>query len=330
MPIRLALHFFNETLHQFLLIVDAERHLLGTVTDGDIRRGILQGIGLDDPIERCMHRRPKVGKAAQPKSQAALLTGLPFLPLLDEQDRLVAVLLPTVMPGGISDAVVMAGGLGKRLGPLTEHTPKPLLPIAGKPILEHILGNLEGAGIGRIWLSVNHLADQFCSFIATRENSAEISLLQEPTKLGTAGSLSLLPEFSGEPLLVLNGDVLTQVDYRALDAFHRSHCYDATIAVAHHQVQVPFGVIRHDENGLLTGIDEKPVVKHFVAAGIYYLSPEVVALIPRGRRIDMPEILNEAHKVGMRLGLFPIHEYWTDVGRPEDLEAADEYHRTGK
>lgn len=326
LQIRYALQMFNSAAHQFLLVVGEDGGLLGTVTDGDIRRAILQGVTIDDPISDCMHREPTVGNVDRPEIHADLIRGLPFLPVVDEKKRVTAVLLQLNTPVGLGDAVVMAGGMGKRLGSITERTPKPLLTVGGKPIIEHILGNLEAAGVERIWLTVNHLADQLRDFVEARDSVAEISLLEETSRLGTAGSLSLLPGELTRPVLVLNGDVLTHVDYRALETFHHRSSFDATIAVAHHRVQVPFGVVRHDKRGLFTEIEEKPVLNHFVAGGIYYLSPEVISLVPSGRRVDMPEVLNEAHGVGMRLGLFPIHEYWTDVGRPDDLKAAEIFH----
>lgn len=325
--VRGVLELLNGAQHQFCLVIDAERRLLGTVTDGDIRRGMLQGVSLDDRVDRCMCRTPRVGRADRAWEHAELLRGLPFLPLLDQDGRLSAVLMPSEHRLGITEAVIMAGGLGQRLGSITATTPKPLLPVAGKPILERILDNLEAAGVGRVWLAVNHMAEQFRVFAERRSGKAEIRLLHESTKLGTAGALGLLPAPPRSPILVLNGDVLTQVNFTALDAFHNGQDLDGTIAVAHHQVRVPYGVVRHDEGGLFTGVEEKPTLTHFVAAGIYYLSPKVVALVPRNARTDMPDLLNEAQKVGMRFGLFPIHEYWADVGHPEDLAAVDAYHK---
>lgn len=325
--VRGVLQLINGARNQFCLVVDAERRLLGTVTDGDIRRGILQGVSLNDAVERCMYRTPRVGHVDRPWEHADLLRDLPFLPVVDQGGRMVSVLLPSEHRFGLAEAVVMVGGLGQRLGSITAATPKPLLPVAGKPILERIIDNLENAGIGRVWLAVNHMADQFRSFAERRKGKADIRLLHESTKLGTAGALGLLPEPPASPLLVLNGDVVTQVNFAALDAFHRGQGLDGTIAVAHHQVRVPYGVIRHDPGGMFTGVEEKPTLTHFVAAGIYYLSPRVVAMVPRNVRTDMPDLLNEAHKVGLHFGLFPIHEYWADVGHPEDLAAVDAYHK---
>ena len=219
----------------------------------------------------------------------------------------------------------MAGGLGSRLGERTRITPKPLLPVAGRPILDHVLQNLELAGIGRICVSVHHLADQIECFVAERENRASIAVVHESRQLGTAGAIGLLDsEVRLDSLLVVNGDVITGIDYGALHDFHERHGFDATVAVAHHEVEIPFGVIRYSADGLLDQIDEKPKIKNFVAAGVYYLSPTYLALVKADEQIDMPTLLNRGKEIGLKAGLVPIHEYWTDVGRPDDLRAAND------
>jgi len=326
-PLKDVIIRFNNAEHQFLLVVDGQRRLLGTVTDGDIRRGILQGMSLEGAVSICMYQYPTTALIDDAAGYAKQLDGLPFLPLVNCEKQVSDVLLPDVHPFGIREAIVMAGGMGTRFGEKTLATPKPLLPLAGKPMLEHILGNLENAGITRIWLSVNYLAEQFYEFIKHRDGRADIQVLHEDSRLGTAGALSLLPQPSVQPILVLNGDVLTKINFSALDTFHQRQKFSATVAAANHQTQVPYGVIRHDDNGLFLGIDEKPLLQNFVSAGIYYLSPEIVALVPRNTPVDMPDVLNESKRLGMKIGLFPIHEYWADIASPMDLEAAEVYHR---
>ena len=328
LPLRDALLCLNQIDRPFLLVVDSNRKLLGTVTDGDIRRAMLRGAQLDDLLSDCMHREPVTVREGATDVESSLRK-VPFVPVLNRRGEVTSVILRDSSEVHVLDAVVMAGGLGTRLGTITKQTPKPLLQVADRPILDHILANLEAAGVERIWITVNHLAEQIEQFAVAREGTAKLEVLFEGQRLGTAGALGLLTDAPTQPFLVVNGDVLTDVDFRAMSAFHGRHSYDGTIAVAHHQVQVPFGVVRHD-GGLFAGIDEKPVIRHFVAAGIYLFSPEVLALIPENQALDMPNLLNEARSIGLRLGLFPIHEYWTDVGRPEDLSAADEHHRRGK
>ncbi len=323
--LRDALIRLNESELQFLLVVDSDRRLLGTVTDGDIRRGVLRGVQLEDSLSQCVHSNPLVARHGSAKAKS-LLHQVPFVPVLDEAEHVTAVLLRDSAEILIKEAVVMAGGLGTRLGSITKQTPKPLLPVGGRPILDHILESLELSGVQRIWIAVNHLSEQIEKFAQNRRSTAQLEILSEDRKLGTAGALGLITDRPAQPFFVVNGDVLTDTDFRAMSTFHRKHDHEGTIAVAHHQIQVPFGVVRHDA-GLFSGIDEKPMIRHFVAAGIYLFAPEILSLVPRNQQMDMPDLLNEARSVGLRLGLFPIHEYWTDVGRPEDLSAADERHR---
>lgn len=329
-PVREVLVRFNRLPHVFQIVVDEDLRLLGTITDGDIRRAMLRGIGLDDAAGACMHTRPKTGRFGDPlRNQAELATvrsSRAFLPVLDDAGRVVEVLVRDAAAAGIAQALIMAGGYGRRLGDRTRETPKPLLPVGGRPILDHVLDSLEQAGVRKVHVAVHYLADQVREFLDTRANRVSVSLIEEAEPLGTAGALGLLEELVREPLLVVNGDVLTRVDLAALYDFHLRHGLDATIGVARYDVDVPFGVVRHSEDGLFAGIEEKPRISNFIAAGLYYLSPEFVALVPGDRPMDMPELLNLGREIGLKIGLFPIHEYWTDVGRPADLEAADAMH----
>lgn len=313
----------QSTPNLFQIVVDSDNRLLGTVTDGDIRRGILNGCVFEDPIERCMHVEATVGRAGDEAGAMKAAMNQRFLPVCDAEDRLVHILLRRKNIGAIHRAVVMAGGFGKRMGERTQKTPKPLLSVGGAPILGRILDQLEAAEVERIEISVHYLADQIEAFIAARENNAQIDFVREIEPMGTAGALSLIREPIAHPVLVMNGDVLTQVDLAALDEFHHAHDFDATIATTTHETKIPFGVIKRDASGLFAGIDEKPVMKHFVSAGIYYLAPVILSLIPSGRAIDMPELLEIAARQGLRIGLFPVHEYWADLGRPADFDEAD-------
>ena len=202
----------------------------------------------------------------------------------------------------------------------------PCLTIGDKPILCHILENLERVGIRKIYISVHYLADQVAEFVSNRDNEAEIVLLHEKEPLGTAGSISLLPDEMNNHFLVVNGDVLTRVDLELLETMHRRNENDATIAVAQHEVEIPYGIIQHDEDGLFLGIREKPSLNHFVAAGIYLLSPVFKSLVPKKTRMDMPELLNAGRAFELKIGLFPMHEYWIDIGHPKDFEVAQKDH----
>jgi dTDP-glucose pyrophosphorylase len=329
--IREVLARIDASPHLFQIVVDEAGRLLGTVTDGDIRRAMLQGAGLDEPASRCMQREPTVGRVGETVENQARLANLgssrPFLPVVDE-NRIVRHIVVGGDGTGILTAVVMAGGPGTRLGERTRNTPKPLLPVGGRPILDHILGALESNGVRRVMISVHYLASQIESFVAERSSTAEIEIIHEPNRLGTAGILGMLGDRTPrEPFLVMNGDVLTKADLTALHEFHNRHRLDGTVVVARYEVDVPFGVVRYGADGLFAGIEEKPRISNYVAAGVYLLSPEFVGLVSRGRPLDMPELLNLGRDIGLRIGLFPIHEYWTDIGRPDDLEAADMVHR---
>jgi dTDP-glucose pyrophosphorylase len=333
-PVRDVLGQISATPFVAQIVVDEARRVVGVMTDGDIRRALLRGLDLDRPVREVMNDRPMLGRVGEDGRNAEALHATRsvarFLPILDAEGRLACVWISAAARPSSLTALVMAGGLGSRLGERTATTPKPLLPVAGKPIMEHVLTRLEDAGVGLIYVSVHYLAHRIEEFLRERASRADIRVLHEAQRLGTAGALGILPERPTGPVLVLNGDVLTQADFSALEAFHHRHEHDATIAVAHHHVRVPYGVVRHDETGQFQGIDEKPVLRNFVAAGIYCVGPEVVTLAPPNARMDMPELLNESRRAGLRVGLFPIHEYWADVGRPEDLEAADAYHRNAK
>ena len=330
-PIREALARINGTVYLFQLVLDEAARLLGTVTDGDVRRGILGGVTLDDPIRACMKEDPLIGRvgadADNRKSLRSVGTSRAFLPLVDEDGIVREVVIAKDSGGAALRALVMAGGRGTRLGERTKNTPKPLIPVGDKPILEHVLERLEAAEVAPIHVAVHYLAEQIQEFLACRKSRTQVHVIHEEAPLGTAGAIARLPRGDG-PLLVLNGDILTRVDIQALSAFHDRHGYDATIAVAQHEVQISYGVVRHGDDGAFLGVEEKPSTTHFVAAGMYLLSPEITALVPPDRPMDMPELLNLSRSVGLRVGLFPIHEYWVDVGCPDDLAAAQEDHES--
>ena len=314
------------TPNLFQIVISDDGRVLGTITDGDVRRAMLRGLTMSDTVDKCMSKTPLLGRAGEDVTNRVLLRRAWFLPVVDETGRLDHVLVQRRFEQPFNRALVMAGGFGRRLGSLTRETPKPLLSVGGRPILDRVLEQLETSGITSIHLSLHYRADQIRDFIAQRRNIATIEFIEETEPLGTAGALAQLSNHVEEPILVANGDVLTQVDYGALHEFHARHGHDGTVAVSRYEMQVPFGVIRQTGDGLFAGIDEKPRMTHFVAAGLYYLSPEFIALTPRGRPVDMPELLTLASGAGLRIGLFPVHEYWKDVGRPGDLAAADQDH----
>jgi dTDP-glucose pyrophosphorylase len=311
----------------FVLVVGMDGRLKGTVTDGDLRRAVLRNLSLETPIDAAMNPNPRVGKWGRDSENEKLLMTVPsklaFLPLVDDDRVLRDVLISRQTMNPVVSALVMAGGFGKRLGERTRNTPKPLLEVKGRPILDHILEQLENARINRIFVSAHFLADKIRAFIEARPSRVPVTVIEENEPLGTAGAVGLLPEDLLTPFILLNGDIITNLDFDHMIDFHFRHTYDATLAVAQHAVQIPFGVVRHSPDGLFLSVEEKPTLLNFVAAGLYLLSPEFRNLVRPGERIDTPDLLNRGRASGLKCGLFPIHEYWTDVGRPEDFDLAD-------
>ncbi len=328
-PIRVLLEQLNRSEHLFQIVVGDNGQLLGTVTDGDIRRSILSGATLDSPTSVCMQNEPIVGEVGRERENRKKLVGLgstrALLPIVDTSN-VVREILAANRGADSGMALVMAGGMGKRLGKRTRDTPKPLLDVGGKPILDHVLSALEDANFDDVYISLHYLASQISEFVTERDSKCRIHTLEEDAPLGTAGALGLMPPDLSGPVLVVNGDVITRVDFARVHDFHVRHGLDGTICVARYDVDVPFGVVEYGEDGLFQDIKEKPCISNFIAAGVYYLSPEFRALVSKSKPMDMPDLLRLGRQIGLRVGLFPIHEYWTDVGHPGDLELAQRDH----
>jgi dTDP-glucose pyrophosphorylase/CBS domain-containing protein len=340
--VRTAMACIDRNAKGIALVVDEETHLIGTITDGDVRRAILAGIDPGDPVTSILARKPQ---EPHPKPVTALVgtpaaqlihdmnrLSLRHVPLVDESGRVadVAVLTDLVKDYDLPlTAVVMAGGFGTRLRPLTDETPKPMLPLAGRPLLEHIIEQLRSCGIRRVNLTTHFRADVIADHFGDGEAfGVAIDYVNEDEPLGTAGALSLL-EHSDQPLLVMNGDILTRVDFRAMLDFHREHQAAMTVAVRQEEFQLPFGVVTADGE-LVSRIEEKPVLRPFVNAGIYLLDPSARGHIPRGARFDMPELVDALVGEGLRVVSFPVREYWVDIGHADAYEQADNDLRAGK
>jgi dTDP-glucose pyrophosphorylase len=326
--VREAMERLDAARTQIVLVIDPDGRLLGTVTDGDIRRAILRQTDLDASVEEVMNAHPVTARSgAHPEALVGIMRDRQVhqLPLVDESGRVTGLeLLDRLMasPPRENAAVLMAGGLGSRLRPLTETTPKPLLEIGGRPLLETIIETLAEHGFRRLYLSVNYRADQIeAHFGDGKARGLRIDYLREDTFLGTAGALSLLPEPPEAPLLVMNGDILTTLDFGQLMDFHDAQDADLTMCIRQISTRVPYGVVDLDENRIVA-ITEKPEQQHFVNAGIYVLDPGVVAGIAAGRRLDMTELAQEVSAGGRTVAAFPIREYWLDIGQPADYERA--------
>lgn len=311
-------------------VVDAERRLIGAVTDGDIRRALLAGATMQTPASEAMNAAPiraELGASREACRERMRLESIFQLPLVDQDGVLRDVALLSEEAAGANvpnRVVIMAGGLGSRLGELTKSTPKPMLLVGGRPLLQGIVERLIAAGFFRISISVNYLAEQIENHFGDGAVlGVEIDYLREKKRLGTAGCLSLLPQAPTEPIVVMNGDVLTDIDMRAMLRFHEENHAKATMALNNYKVEVPYGVVE-TEGHRVTGLREKPVYSFFVSAGVYILSPEAVAKVPGDVFYDMPMLFDRLMAEGEPVAGFPLHEYWLDVGRPNDLDLANE------
>ncbi len=309
------------------LVIEADR-LVGTLTDGDIRRALLKGFSLDSPIADIMCRNFRYVPANAPVAEALALMqreALNQIPALDAEGRVVHLFLieDFIKPRKlVNSVVIMAGGEGKRLRPLTHVCPKPMLNVAGEPLLEIILKQCLNSGFESFFFAVNYLKEQIQSYFQDGSAwGASIKYLEENKPLGTAGALSLLPQRPDHPVLVLNCDVLTRVDYTHLLRFHADQKASATLCIREHATRIPYGVVRI-ENEKVMAFEEKPVLTHYVNAGIYFLNPELLDLVPEDTFFDMPQLLETAAQDGKLVSAFPIHEYWLDVGLPETLKRA--------
>ncbi|MCE7871237.1 CBS domain-containing protein [bacterium CPR1] len=318
-----------------ILVVDANQKLIATVTDGDIRRRLLEGAALDARLLQLFDwppRHPPIW-AHEGTSGSALLTlmrrhAVRQVPLLDAEQRVVGLAtLEALLPEEAElpmQAVIMAGGRGTRLLPLTEDLPKPMLPVGGRPLLELTLEQFRRHGISRVNVATHYKAHAIEGHFGNgKDFGVEIRYIQEETPLGTAGALALM-EPPSEPLLVVNGDILTEVDYRALLQFHRDHQADLTVGVRSFEIQVPYGVVE-SMGAMVQGLAEKPVYNFLVNAGIYLLEPRAHALIPGNQHYDFTDLIQQLLASKMRVVSFPIREYWLDIGKHEDYVQAQDY-----
>lgn len=311
------------------LVVDIERHLLGTLSDGDARRALLRGLTLDDPVSEAMHRTPTVAHIHDDRETRLGLIkhqGLHQLPIVDNDDHVVGLEVVDDylhVPVREESVVIMAGGLGSRLKELTHETPKPMLNVGSRPILETIVRSFSEQGFRQFYLAVNYKAEQIeAHFGDGSKFGIEIHYLREQKRMGTAGALSLLPTKLEHPIVVTNADLLTKADYGAMLEKHMATGADATMAVRKYEMQVPFGVIQ-EKNGRISNIFEKPVHQFIVSAGMYVLSPSVLKFVPHNQFFDMPSLFEVIATKGLFARCHHVDGYWLDIGQPSDFERAN-------
>lgn len=316
---------------KIVLIVNLSGQLVGSVTDGDVRRGFLAGRDLQTPVGEIMNTAPlSLSEGEAPAAVLPLMRerGIRFVPIVDRERRPIRIVTieELLNPQNVSATVVlMAGGLGTRLKPLTDQIPKPMLPVGGRPLLEITIDNLRQQGFRRFFIAVNYKADMIEAHFGDGSRfGVEIDYLRENEKLGTAGALRLLPEPPVGPLIVMNGDILTTLDARVLLSFHQTSGAPGTVCVREHSWRVPFGVIKLDAAGRCAGIEEKPLRRETISAGIYVLSPEALPQIPQAGVCDMPNLLELLGTRMAPVAVFPLREYWLDIGHLDDLRRAQD------
>lgn len=324
-----ALKIIDRGSVQIALVIDANKRLIGTVTDGDVRRGILKGIDLNDEVKRIMKFNPITSSEEDGKEvifSKMKNYNLKQIPVTDRYGKIVRLdLLDEIIKHDHRDnwVVLMAGGLGTRLGELTRDCPKPLLKVGTKPILEVILENFITNGFYRFIISVNYKAEMIMEHFGDGSKwGVEIRYIQEHKRLGTAGALSLLPFIPHKSILVMNGDLLTKVNFQQLLDFHLDTRAQATMCVREYEFQVPYGVVKVD-NHRLQSIEEKPLQRFFISGGIYVIAPEVLQYIPQNTFYDMPSLFEKLLELDASTSVFPIREYWMDIGRTDDFERAN-------
>jgi len=314
---------------KIVMVADEQGVLIGTISDGDVRRGLLKGLGLSSSIESIINRDALVVPAGVTRAlvmQIMLANKIHQIPVVDDGRHVIGLHLwdeissPVLRPNLV---VVMAGGKGTRLRPLTETCPKPLLPIAGKPMLEHIVDRAKLEGFTRFVFAIHYLGHMIEDYFGDGErHGVSIEYLREKFPLGTAGALSLIEPKPTVPFIVTNGDVLTDIRYGELVDFHTRHDAEATMAVRVHEWQHPFGVVQM--RGVeIVGFEEKPISRSHINGGVYVLEPRALNVLEADESCDMPKLFERLRAQSKRTVAFPMHEPWLDVGRPDDLEAAN-------
>lgn len=326
--VRDAITAIDRSGHQIALVLDDQDRLQGLITDGDVRRGILRGVALESPATEIMNPAPKVANATDSSDTIAsrmVELAVRHMPVEGADGAIVGVYIGAEhsQPQEVSTPVVlMAGGRGQRLYPLTKDVPKPMLPIGDVPLLEIILRNLAVQGFVNVHISVNYLAEVIIDHVGNGQTlGLNVSYLHERKPLGTAGALAQLQGVVTEPFIVMNSDLLTQVNLRRLMAFHKKQQAVATVGVREYVFEVPFGVVNLDGSSVESMV-EKPLHRSLVNAGIYAVNPYALSLLATDEYCDMPTLLGLMMQDGNPVSAFPIHEQWLDVGRPEDLTQA--------
>jgi len=328
-PIKIAIERLNKVGIKIALVLDKNYRLLGTISDGDFRRGMLSGLTLEDTVEKIMNKNPRTVNEGTSRLEIFRLmndTKILQIPIVDRNNIVTGLHLwdaISVQAKYSNIMVIMAGGKGSRLHPQTENRPKPMLLVAGIPILEHIIKRARSQGFNHFIIAVNYLGQIIEDYFKDgHEFGVKIEYLHEDIPLGTAGALSLLSHKPEKAFIVTNGDVITDINYSDFLDYHTVQNAAATVAVHTHEFQIPYGVVQI--NGFeVESYEEKPIVSSLINAGVYALEPDILDYIKEPRYRDMPEILDISRDLKKKVIVYPLHESWIDIGRPIDLEIAN-------
>lgn len=325
-----AIENLNQVSVKIVIVTNETGVLEGTISDGDIRRGLLRGLDLASPISTILHRDalvvpPEMGRAVVLQIMSA--NKIQQIPIVDENNRVIGLHLWDeihLSPIRENVMVIMCGGMGTRLKPQTENCPKPLLPVAGKPILEHIIERAKNQGFTKFVLAIHYLGSMIEDYFGDGTSlGIEVKYLREDEALGTAGALSLFAIPPNNSFIVANGDVLTDINYGELLDFHHQNDARATMAVRLHEWQNPFGVVQIQ--GLeIIAYEEKPISRSYINAGVYVIDPSTLSLLIKAEPCDMPIFFERIKQADQRVLAYPVHERWIDVGRPDDFEQANQ------
>lgn len=323
-----VIKLIDDNKNGIALVCDPQKKLIGTITDGDIRRFMLAGRSIDEPCSNVMSHNPFSVPDSSPRGtliETLQKNKLRQLPLVNAKGEVTGLffiknLLEDVMS---PVAVIMAGGEGRRLRPLTDTIPKPMIKVGDEPVLKRIIDGLSQAGIKNVFISINYLGETIKEYFGNGSKfGVNINYLAEKEKLGTGGALSLLPNEISSPCLILNGDVVTDINFSNLVDFHIQHNASMTVAAAEYNVAVPYGVLELADHYVL-GLKEKPSHKFMCNAGVYAINASLLRLVPKDTFYNMTDLLQDTINLGLHVAAFPIREYWTDIGRKEDLDRAN-------
>jgi dTDP-glucose pyrophosphorylase/CBS domain-containing protein len=311
-----------------LFVVDSEGQMVGSLTDGDIRRGLLKGVRLDDSVDKVMHKNFRYlneGNFSVEEIKGLKKGRIQLVPVLNKKKELVKVYdfgrIKSVLP---LDAVLMAGGRGERLRPLTDTVPKPLLDLGGKPIIEHNIDNLIRFGVENIYITVKYLGEQLIEYFTRNKKEANIFFVKESKPLGTIGSVTQIKDFKKDNILVMNSDLFTNIDFEEFFLHFSDEKADMSIASTPYNVDLPFAVLNLSENHIVS-FKEKPTYTYFSNAGIYLLKRKALEHVPVQEFFNATDLMQALIDNKFKLTHFPIMGYWIDIGRPEDYRKAQEY-----